>query len=219
MALLIGITLRVVDNEKYPEPRDALAHDWCRFVSAVLPQAVLVPVLNCTVAAAGIMEELNLDGMIFTGGNDVGEAEKRDSVEQYLLSHCMSRKIPVFGVCRGMQFINTEMGGTINKDIEKTCGVSHAGVVHEVDIIGKTCCERVGGKSLTVNSYHHQGVLDRDLAEGLDHIALRGHVVEGVCHKTLPMAGIQWHPERMDAPDPLSIWMLHRLFKEKKGFN
>ena len=54
----------------------------------------------------------------------------------------------------------------------------------------------VYGKSVNVLHYHHQSV--RKLGTGL-YVTLRDPdgTIEGIEHKTLPVYGVQWHPELM----------------------
>lgn len=56
---------------------------------------------------------------------------------------------------------------------------------------------RMFGDEFTVNSYHHQAV--GRLGSGLRPVAFseKGALIEAVEHETLPLAAVQWHPERM----------------------
>ena len=59
------------------------------------------------------------------------------------------------------------------------------------------------GETLVVNSAHHQAA-DR-LGQGLRAVqwAIDG-TVEAVIHQSLPVWGVQWHPERLAGPLSLS---------------
>ena len=66
-------------------------------------------------------------GFLFTGGQDVdpqlyGEAMEpfcgelcpaRDALEQELLRQALERDKPILGICRGIQFLNAALGGTL----------------------------------------------------------------------------------------------------------
>ena len=81
------------------------------------------------------------DGLLFTGGHDVGpyvygkEASKecgipcrqRDDMESFLLNAALEEDKPVFGICRGIQFINACLGGDLYQDFptEYECKVEH----------------------------------------------------------------------------------------------
>ena len=71
------------------------------------------------------------DGFLLTGGNDVqpslyGEkpleglvecCRKRDELESIVLSWALENDRPVLGICRGIQFINTYLGGSLYQDL------------------------------------------------------------------------------------------------------
>lgn len=81
-----------------------------------------------------IDNEINkADGILLPGGNDVnpllyGEERKshtqpphneRDRFEMYLLEKAYEKRIPILGICRGLQVINVKFGGTLYQDVEK----------------------------------------------------------------------------------------------------
>ena len=51
------------------------------------------------------LEYIQPDGILLSGGNDIGEVKLRDKLEFQLLSWAL-KNIPIFGICRGMQIIN-----------------------------------------------------------------------------------------------------------------
>ena len=70
---------------------------------------------------------------------------------------------------------------------------------HDVCIEKESFLYRLYGSNAEVNTRHHQGV--GTIGSGLKVSALwkngRMQVVEALEHETLPMIGLQWHPERM----------------------
>ena len=171
-----------------------------------------------------------LDGILLTGGKDIdperyGEhgvdhaklyepVPVREQVECYLLNYALCFDVPLFGVCRGMQFINVFLGGTLYVDLpEQFRGIDEDGQPrtepwrhwqdvdyslpsHWVSIVpGSRLDEILGVEKLHTNSMHHQGV--RKLAPGLDVTACGPDgLVEGVCLPTRTfLMGVQWHPE------------------------
>src|SRR5439155_10917571 len=78
-------------------------------------------------------------GVLFTGGGDVdprlytekintnvyGVDQVRDSVEMIVLEEARRRNMPVFGICRGLQIINVEAGGTLWQNIPERLKGSH----------------------------------------------------------------------------------------------
>ena len=101
----IGITMRVEKVRSHDESRDALAHDWQEFMDYAYPEAIWVPVPNIGEKVVDLIGKLGIDGVILSGGNDLGSSPVRDVTENALLSHSISNKMPIFGVCRGLQMI------------------------------------------------------------------------------------------------------------------
>ena len=94
--------------------------------------------------------------------------------------------------------INVFFGGTLTQDLQEDRGLAHPyHSIHSVECIEGSQLEQLFGASFLVNSYHHQAV--QTLGAGLISIAAtqNGDIVEALEHKTLPVLGVQWHPERM----------------------
>ncbi len=158
------------------------------------------------------------DGFLLTGGQDVNPAlygeeplvglvepcSMRDNLEQQVLEYALSRNKAVLGICRGIQFINVALGGTLYQDlpmqhpsnIEHRMSPPYDRVCHEVHIAKDTeLYQLLQMETLGVNSYHHQAV--RALAPGLRVMArARDGLVEAVCMETQKFLwALQWHPE------------------------
>ena len=106
---------------------------------------------------------------------------------------------PVLGVCRGHQLINVYFGGNLIQDLptaESHKAHDHVDSVHPIAIAPESLLHRLYGGEAVVNSSHHQG-LGR-VGAGLRVTAKAPDgVIEAVEHKTLPILGVQFHPERM----------------------
>lgn len=198
MPLRIGITMRVVRNDGYPEERDALSSDWSVYINKVMPQAVLIPILNSPNSAVRVINDLKINGVILSGGNNWGDAPERDETERKIVGYCLKSGLPVLGVCRGMQVLNLLLGGKIERNIHKASEESHAGTVHDIYIKEAGAFKKLAkGAVCRVNSFHEQGVLVNRVASQLKVFAItKGQVVEGFYHRSKPVIGIQWHPER-----------------------
>ena len=158
------------------------------------------------------------DGLLFTGGQDVspalyGEAPKptcgevcpaRDRMEQTLLHLALERDLPVLGICRGIQFLNAVLGGTLYQDLptEYPFQTQHHmpppydRAVHTVTLQpGTPLAELLGTEHIGVNSYHHQAV--KTLAPCLTEMAWsEDGLIEAVCLPgTRFVWAVQWHPE------------------------
>ncbi|MGE4549120.1 MAG: gamma-glutamyl-gamma-aminobutyrate hydrolase family protein [Intestinibacillus sp.] len=145
------------------------------------------------------------DGLLLTGGGDLapsyyGQSAEtdtlsidpaRDREELSLLDAFIARGKPVFGICRGVQVLNVYFGGTLLQHME-----GHGdGVLHEVRTLPGSRLHQLCGPSLQANSYHHQAVAAVGLGLRVTARAADG-VIEGLEHHSLPVFGVQWHPER-----------------------
>ena len=147
---------------------------------------------------------------------------ERDGFEFGLLDYSVENKIPVLGICRGMQLINCKLNGNLISDIETVRKVNHRKYSdskdrrHAVSVIENSLLyDIVKQKEGEVNSSHHQAV-DRT-GEGL---AVTSKSNDGII-ESIELAdkdckpfflGVQWHPERMkDKDNPFSKNILLRF--------
>jgi len=167
-----------------------------------------------------------VDGLMLTGGDDVAparygdaahptvvEAEPgRDDFEIAIFNAARERRLPVFGICRGIQVMNVACGGSLVQDIPSHVNgaLSHSltvppnqpfSLAHEVwlekdSLLSRLMRERLGDTdSCEVNSRHHQAV--KAVAPGFIVTATAPDgVVEAIEDPALPFClGVQWHPE------------------------
>ncbi len=131
-------------------------------------------------------------GSIFTDpGRDRRESE---AIEEFL-----NTGRPILGICRGLQLLNVFFGGTLYQDIPGHGRVNGEDSLHSTrtddPFLISTYSER-----FIVNSAHHQAV--EELGEGLRAVQWADDgTVEAIRHDTLPVFAVQWHPERMRAPE------------------
>jgi gamma-glutamyl-gamma-aminobutyrate hydrolase PuuD len=194
----VGVTQRVSIVPAYGERRDCLDQTWTQFLLACGLLPVLLP--NVIEAALALCERTNIDGLLFTGGNDLaalgGDAPERDAVENALLNWAEQRGLPVLGVCRGMQVIQHRFAIPLRR-VEGH--VSQSQVIH------------VDGQPREVNSYHRFGASES--RPPLDIWAVAGDgVVEAVRHSAQPLTGIMWHPERCSPFSPTDVALFRQVF-------
>ncbi len=171
-----------------------------------------------------------LDGVLLSGGDDLdpaawGEARHpnakqidpcRQSWEMNLLTHVEQRRMPVFGICLGVQLMNVHRGGSLHQflpDRQTPDALEHRlcddwSRRHAVELTPDTHVSRATGKlTLSVNTSHKQAInrVGRDLV--VTAVSPDG-VVEGIEDPSLPcFFGVQWHPERQcDEADQLALF-------------
>ncbi len=156
--------------------------------------------------------DLNYDGLVLCGGVDThpkfyGEEIDgavnidlaRDEAELALADAFVKAGKPVLGICRGCQLLNIYFGGTIIQDLPNATDhrtTKERRIVHNIKAKKGSIAEKLYGVEFPVNSYHHQAV--KKLGEGLRIVMTCADdgVIEGFCHKTLPVLAVQWHPEK-----------------------
>jgi putative glutamine amidotransferase len=195
----IAITQRVVENDPYPERRDALAQDWTALVARLLPGTQLLVVPNTISAIDAWCAHFAFDALVLSNGNDWGQAPERDRTESELVAYCRSQRVPVLGVCRGMHVLNKLLAGGIC-ELPADQRRRHIAQQHGVRLEHDSFCALRNTSTLTVNSYHAQGVRPEHLASELQAWAHADDgIVEALYHPSEALLGIQWHPER-DSP-------------------
>lgn len=158
-----------------------------------------------------------LDGLVLAGGGDIAPTKEardpdlfrevdrsRDIWESALLAAALAADKPVLGICRGLQLMNTALGGSLWEDLPSQCPgpVEHeqkqprARGGHEVFLEpGTRLAKALEFSQFMVNSGHHQGI--KDLAGTLIATAKAGDgLIEAVEHRQARfVVGVQWHPE------------------------
>lgn len=170
-------------------------------------------------------EVMDVDAVILPGGLDVNPAtygafpafatSSTDVFKQYFLDHRLEAYIAaekaIFGICLGFQQLNVHFGGSLVQHLRfHEQSPSRGDKAHNVlftkyveDIFGDK-----HGKQQDVNSHHHQAVLTNTLGVNLLPLAVtknkevhlhnigeKSSIVESFIHPSLPVAGVQWHPE------------------------
>jgi putative glutamine amidotransferase len=165
----------------------------------------------------------SIHGLLLTGGGDVDPARygetilgavagvepERDEFEIALVHAAADAKLPVFGICRGMQVLNVALGGTLIQDIdtelpgslEHSVPTPHHALAHEVwitrgSLLWNLMQEKLSeGDACQVNSRHHQAVKKPACSFEVTATAPDG-VIEAIeCGTGAFCLGVQWHPE------------------------
>ena len=175
-----------------------------------------------------------LDLLVLPGGKDAnpltyGEVPSfstsdTDVFKEYFfkqnLPQYIQAKVPVFGICLGMQYLNIFFNGKLTQDLLYHPYYSNprTELVHKVypitayDEATKEMNYTDKGKAIfKVNSLHHQGIYVHQLGNGLipTLCSESDELIEAFRHKELPIAGVQFHPEEIF--DDYSINEIRRL--------
>jgi gamma-glutamyl-gamma-aminobutyrate hydrolase PuuD len=183
-------------------------YDYVRAVERAGGRAVLVPPDD-----DGIEEVLDaLDGLIFSGGNDMtpeeygaqadpatnGTNPARDRGELGLLTAALERDLPVLAICRGVEVLNVVRGGDLVQHLPDVVGhEEHRAVPGEFSdhTVRVDPSSRIGDVRGVVKSHHHQGV--GRIGDGLREVAWADDgTVEALEDPEKPfVVGVLWHPE------------------------
>jgi len=189
----VGITQRVDRVESHNEYRDALDQrlvDWV-IRSGFLPLPIPNSLVNISESnnmqpnLDSWLNEFEIDMLLLSGGNNIGDIKQRDLTEKYLLSWAEEYKKPVLGICRGMQMMGIYSG----VDLVEVDG--HVRSRHQLKMNQKN----INFLPESVNSYHNLALEEcpdnyQILAESEDGC------IEAIKHNRLSWEGWMWHPER-----------------------
>jgi len=147
--------------------------------------------------------------------------ESRTRFEEALLGGALERRLPILGVCGGMQLLNVLRGGSLVQDIasELPEAMLHeqrtpkSEPSHPIAVEGQSLLARAIDAGGRVNSTHHQAI--GELGQGLVASALAPDgVIEAIEDPSFPFVlGVQWHPELLLEREPWNLG-IYRLLVE-----
>lgn len=165
-----------------------------------------------------------LDGILLSGGADMAPVTygaepdghgtyepERDQLELAMLTGARARGLPVLGICRGLQVINVDAGGTLHQHVpvHARYEIGPDSRVHAVTFEPGSLLGRLYGQGAEVNSLHHQTV--EEVGSGLRVTARADDgTVEGLESEDGMMVAVQWHPEMLPATEPVFGWLVEQ---------
>jgi putative glutamine amidotransferase len=187
----IAITQRLIENTSYKETREALDVNYARLISEAGYLPIALPYKTDFIA---YFKELNISGVMLTGGNDLNSvnpsplSKQRDEFEKRLIAYAIDNNIPIFGICRGLQVIAEYFDSTFKKVLDQvntrhTLKSSHdSSYLKQLDMID------------TVNSFHNFAI--DSLGGELKVSAVGGDIIKAIEHKKYKIFAQMWHSER-----------------------
>lgn len=197
----------------WDEQADLLPAAYAQSIEAAGGIAVLLPP-TAAPAVDALAVVARLDGLIIAGGADVDPSryadvahertanwrEDRDAWEFALLDAAAPTRLPVLGICRGMQVMAVHAGGRLDQHVPD--GLGHERHSPGGDVYGDVTVSLVDGTQLamilatgpSVRCHHHQSVADHP---GLVASAYaEDGTLEALEDPDRPFwLAVQWHPE------------------------
>lgn len=198
----------------------ALHHDYVLAVEKAGGMPVAVPYCLGSSLIGELLD--GLDGVLFTGGDDLDPAlygeswhpkaepvdPRRQAFELELVKEVDRRGLPAVGICLGSQVMNVHRGGTLIQFLPehpRENPMEHRRLDlpirrHLVELVSDCpLARRIGRSVIEVNTSHKQAI--REVGRGLRVSAMSPDgIIEGVEDPTRPLyLAVQWHPERLIA--------------------
>jgi putative glutamine amidotransferase len=227
-APLIAIPTRRTSAE--PVAGYQVVRDYVEAVTTAGGAPFLVPPQPDRAALRSLFEMA--DGLLLAGGCDLEPSlyhepphpalrptePERDDLELTLARWALADRLPLLGICRGMQLLNVAAGGSLCQDLPSQLlgSLPHDATpierrherAHPVAIApGSALARRLGAEHLLVNSLHHQAVKEvagtlRAVAAAPDGVIEALEAADGA-----PACGVQWHPEALSGDDAANrLW-------------
>lgn len=209
---IVAVTQRIDGFPDRDEQRDAVDQkllSWI-FAAGFLPVTVSNIYVNVGEPESAakyadikqVIEAIKPAALLLSGGNNIGEFPARDGTEGFLLEWAKDKKIPVLGICRGLQMMAVSAG----VNLEPVAG--HVRTRHSLH-------NRRGDKiwPASINSYHEWGLAG--CPNGYEvMVTVEDGSIEAIRHVELPWEGWMWHPERETPFAEQDLQNLKRLFNE-----
>ena len=181
-------TQRLIYDKKTRTFKDALDKELVNFLIKI--GYIVMPIPNIKLENKQIndllsfyLKDLKIKGFIFSGGEDINKNKERYNIEKKIYYFSLKNKIPLFGICRGLQMIahlnNINLLKVSNHVAKRHFLTSH----------------QKNSKRRKVNSYHNWKIKNCPKNFSITHIS-DDNIIEGIKHNELPIQAFMWHPER-----------------------
>ena len=198
----IGISQRLALT-KYGELRSQLDLRLLNLISHCGYNPIIIPYFDFKNKSKSLkrlsnwLNENKFSGIILSGGDDIGKFILRDDCENLLIKFALKRKIPVFGICRGMQIIGRYFKVKlikVNNHVKKNHFIYFK------------------KKKLKVNRFHNFAIKKCPKNFEIEFVSNDGSI-ESIISKSKKIYACMWHPERYKKFKKPDIKNLKKLFK------
>lgn len=137
-------------------------------------------------------------------------------------------RVPMLGICGGMQSLNVALGGTLIQDIPSQVSASlrhrqsapAVTLSHWIDVRPHSLLQRILRRTrIRVNSSHHQSVRRVAPSLAVSAVAPDG-VIEAIESERHPfLLGVQWHPEFLYRHDSMARRIFSSFVKAARSYS
>lgn len=220
--MISALSTRITEAENYYEIRDSISHDLVNN----LDNQNIIPLLisNSGIEPEKYFNSIQFDLLILSGGDDLIlkakttkhdlEKQKRDKTEKKLIEFCIKKNIPIIGICRGMQLINSFFGGSQTLDKKNI----HVNQNHKISM------DFQGNKiflndDFFVNSFHAFVIEQENCGQELIPIMFaKDKTIEAFVHKKYQILGVMFHPERKFPDDLINFYFNNNFYSKVLDF-
>jgi len=218
--MIAAVSTRITNALDYVEIRDSISHD---LVNNLLNQKITPLIIpNCNSYPDEYFKKIPFNFLVLSGGDNIikencendDEITKiklmRDKTEKLYIKFCIKKKIPIIGICRGMQLINFFFGG----DFINLNNNNHVNKTHLITGLNQYKNFFLKSK-FEVNSFHKNVITKETISSDLSPLMLADdNTIEAFIHKQYPILGIMWHPERNFNNVFINEFFKHNFFKQ-----
>tara|TARA_B100001989_G_C24538513_1_gene466023 strand:- start:719 stop:1321 length:603 start_codon:yes stop_codon:yes gene_type:complete len=143
------------------------------------------------------LNSVRLSGIVLSGGSNIGEYKLRDYSERLFIKYSLRKKIPIFGICRGMQIIGSYFNVRL-KPVKKHINITHTIYSNK--------------EKLKVNSFHKYSLKNCPKNFSVEFRSLDGNI-ESIKSNDKKIYACMWHPERYKRFKKTDIINFKKLFR------
>lgn len=198
---IIAISQRI-DTSDYNEIRPQLDIKLFNFIASAGYIPVPIPYYSFGKIRNNVLLEkwlvkIQPHGIILSGGENIGSRTIRDNTEYFLINFSKKKRIPLLGICRGMQILAKYFGSKIF-NVKK-----HVNTKHFI---------KNKNEKILVNSFHNLAIRDCPKDFKIKFKADDG-IIESIHSQKYKMEGWMWHPERYKKFRSFDLKSFRKLFR------